>query len=252
MHPRHARPPRALLVLSLGILLVTGCDFFQPARLTVTPATAYVDLSAGPRSAVFTVRNDGPARSRLEWTFTSSNLTGFPASGTLAGGSAQEVVVALPANPGVSTFTGDFAANDTSVPVVLVTYLGMACEPELAFAALTRAADEILVGYHGDVGHGGLARSAVSDAAATVVAAAGGTVVRRGLGSEHDLVRAPPGGRNALLDALRRRPEVAYAVPNEPIFRAAAPNDPLYAAAVEPELFRRRTHLGGRRRRLGN
>jgi subtilisin family serine protease len=220
--------PRALLVLSLGILMVTGCDFFQPARLTVTPATAYVDLSSGPRNAVFTVRNEGPARSRLEWAFTSAVLTASPASGALAGGGSQEVVVALPANPGVGTFTGDFAAGTMSIPMMLVTYQGLACEPELAFAALANVADEVLVGYRSDVGHGGLARSAVSDVAAAVVAAAGGTVVRRGLGSEHDLVRAPHGGRDALLEALWRRPEVAYAVPNVPITRSAAPNDPLY------------------------
>jgi len=219
---------RALLLVSLGTLLVTGCDFGRSARLTVTPATAYVDLSTGPRSAVFTVRNDGSVRSRLAWTFTSSNLTAYPASGTLAGGSEQDVVVALPAGAGVGTFTGDFTAGDTSVPIIVVTYMGVACEPETAFAATASASDEILVGYRGDAGVGGIARSSASDAAAAVVAAAGGTVVRRGLGSEHDLVRAPPGGRDALLDALRRRPEVAYAVPNAPISRSAAPNDPLY------------------------
>ncbi len=228
MLPRHGRLWRALLLVSLATLVVTGCDFFRPARLTVTPATAYVDLSAGPRSAVFTVRNDGPARSRLEWAFTSSSLTAYPAAGTLAGGGAQEVVVALPASAGVGTFTGDFAADDTSVPIILVSYVDVACEPELAFAAQASAADEVLVGYRDDVGGLGLTRSSASDAAAAVVVAAGGTVIRRGLGSEHDLVRAPPGGRDALIDALRRRPEVAYAVPNAPISRAAAPNDPFY------------------------
>jgi subtilisin family serine protease len=228
MHPRHARLRRALLLASLGALLVTGCDLFRPARLTVTPATAYVDLSAGPRNAAFTLRNDGPSRSRLDWTFTSPSLTAFPASGTLAGGGAQVVVVSLPANAAVGTYAADFTAGDTTVPVIVVTYMGLACEPELAFAATAAAADEVLVGYRGAAGGGGLARASASDAAAAVVAAAGGTVVRRGLGSEHDLVRAPAGGRDALLDALRRRPEVAYAVPNAPVFRSAAPNDEFY------------------------
>jgi hypothetical protein len=228
MHPRHARLRRALLLASLGALLVTGCDLFRPARLTVTPATAYVDLSAGPRNAAFTLRNDGPSRSRLDWTFTSPSLTALPASGTLAGGGAQDVVVSLPANAAVGTYAADFTAGDTTVPVIVVTYMGLACEPELAFAATAAAADEVLVGYRGAAGGGGLARASASDAAAAVVAAAGGTVVRRGLGSEHDLVRAPAGGRDALLDALRRRPEVAYAVPNAPVFRSAAPNDEFY------------------------
>jgi len=226
MEPRHARLRRALLLASLGALIVTGCDLFRPARLTVTPTTAYVDLSAGPRSAAFTLRNDGPSRTRLEWTFTSPDLTALPASGTLAGGAAQGIVVSLPANPPVGTYAAEFIAGDTTVPVVVVTFMGIACEPELAFAATARAADEVLVGYRAD--GGGLARASASDAAAALVRAVGGTVVRRGLGSEHDLVRAPPGGRDALLDALRRRPEVAYAVPNAAISRAAAPNDPLY------------------------
>ncbi|MBW6456165.1 MAG: S8 family serine peptidase [Trueperaceae bacterium] len=228
MHPRHTRLRRALLLASLAMLLVTGCDVFRPARLTVTPATAYVDLSAGPRSAVFAVRNDGPSRSRLTWTFASPGLLAYPASGTLAGGAEQDVVVALPASAGVGTFTGDFTAGDTSVPIIVVTYMGLACEPEAAFAATASAADEILVGYRSGVGGDGIARASASDAATAIVVAAGGTVVRRGLGSEHDLVRAPPGGRDALLAALLRRPEVAYAVPNAPISRAAAPDDPLY------------------------
>ena len=228
MHPRHARLRRALLLASLGALVVTGCDLFRTPHLTVTPTTAYVDLSAGPPSAVFTLRSDGPARSRLEWAFASQNLAALPASGTLAGGGAQEVVVSLPANAAVGTYAAEFAAGDTTVPVAIVTFMGLACEPELAFAALATAADEVLVGYRGAVMGAGLARASASDAAAAIVVAAGGTVVRRGLGSEHDLVRAPPGDRDALLDALRRRPEVAYAVPNAPISRSTAPNDPLY------------------------
>jgi subtilisin family serine protease len=228
MHPRHARLRRALLLVSLGALLVTGCDLFRPARLTATPTTAYVDLSVGPPTAVFALRNDGPSRSRLTWSFTSPNLTSYPASGSLAGGAEQDVVVALPVNAVVGTYAGEFTTGDTTLPIIVVTYMGMSCEPELAFAATASASDEILVGYRSGVARDGLTRASASDAATAVVAAAGGTVVRRGLGSEHDLVRAPPGGRDALLDVLRRRPDVAYAVPNAPISRSASPNDPLY------------------------
>jgi len=227
MHRRAARLPRALLLALLGVLVVTGCDFLLPARLSVTPATGYVDLSAAPPNAVFSLRNEGSGWSRLVWTFASTTLTASPASGTLSGGGEQDVVVSLPPGAGAGTFAGEFTAGDTTVPITLIAFFGLSCEPELAFAARASAADEILVGYRG-AAVAGLARSSASDATAAVAAAAGGTLLRRGLGSEHDLVRAPAGGRDALLAALRRRPEVAYALPNVPVARSAAPNDPLY------------------------
>ena len=228
MHPRSAKLWRVLLAIALGPLTVVGCDFLYPARLAVTPATSYVDLSAGQRSAVFTVRNEGRAYSRLAWSFSSTTLTAEPASGSLMGGGTQDVVVRLPTNPGIGTFRGDFSAGEKSVPIILVAYEGLACEPELAFASQAAAAHEVLVGYHVDPGADGLARAAASDVATAVITAAGGTIVRRGLGTEHDLVRSPAGGGDALLASLRGRPEVAYAVPNVAVYRSAAPNDPLY------------------------
>ncbi len=228
MYLRSGKLWRVLLAIAIVPLTLVGCDLLYPARLSVTPPSRYLDLGAGVGSAVFTVRNDGGVYSRLSWSFSSATLTAEPASGSLQGGSAQEVVVHLPADPGARTFRGEFTAGYERAPVNVVTYQGLVCDPELAFAHQAHSADEVLVGYHVDPGADGLARATASDAASVIIASAGGTIVRRGSGTEHDLVRAPAGGVDALLTALRGRPEVAYAVPNVPVHRSAAPNDPLY------------------------
>ena len=208
MHPRHARLRRALLLASLGALILTGCDLFRPARLTVTPATAYVDLSAGPRSAAFTVRNDGPSRSRLAWTFASPSPDGAPrlrdARWRRHAGRRRRPPRpkrrSAPTPPSSPPATRSFT-------VVVVTFMGLACEPEQAFAATadrvpTRSSSATAATPGAAASRAprrATPRPPTSWRPAARSSAAGSAASTTSCGS-------PAGGRDALLDALRAAP----------------------------------------------
>jgi hypothetical protein len=254
---RRARPPAIapydgrvsrtrLVPIALGAaLLLGGCALLVPPRLTVTPTARVVDLAAG-QTTTFTVSNEGAAGSLLRWSFTSAHMDAWPAAGTLAAGASETVLVVVPLDAEGTVATGRFLAPRQAVEVSVDVVRGppLTCDPEAAFAAHADAV-RVLVGYRHDPpwrdaaatgraagGAAGFeAARAESGRATTALGAAFGAAVERlGRGTEFDLLRVPPGAVDALLDALRARSDVAFALRDVPIARAAAPNDALYGA----------------------
>jgi hypothetical protein len=211
----------------------------------VTPTARVVDLAAG-QTTTFTVSNEGAAGSLLRWSFTSAHMDAWPAAGTLAAGASETVLVVVPLDAEGTVATGRFAAPRQAVEVSVDVVRGppLTCDPEAAFAAHADAV-RVLVGYRHDPPWRGAAATgraaggaagfeaarAESGRATTALGAAFGAAVERlGRGTEFDLLRVPPGAVDALLDALRARSDVAFALRDVPIARAAAPNDALYGA----------------------
>lgn len=222
------RPHRALPLAPILVVMLGGCALLFPPKLDVTPTSRVVDVAYGT-TTTFTVANVGAAGSVLEWSFVSDALEAWPVSGSLAAGASQSVLVVVPPSVVGSTLTGRFVGPASSVTVqVTVTDSGpvVGCVPDVAYA--TRDVTQVIVGYHGPVAVAVERRSDVARASATLAAAYGGGVDRQGAGSEYDVLAVPTPTVDALLTELRARPEVSFAIRNEPIARAAAPNDPLY------------------------
>lgn len=231
----HTLASRVLLPLLLLVLVAAGCQRPQPT-LSVTPTLRAVDL-AGDRSATFQVANTGMSGSRLRWSFDSVTLEASPASGTLTAGASQAVVVTVPDDVSGSRFVGTFVAGTQSVSVTLRSLDLLQCDPESAYAGAASTEGQILVAYRAAHRPSEIARASAAAPALAIVQSAGGRLLRQGVGGEHDLLELPAERVTAVLAALRARPEVAFAIPNLPVYRSSAPNDPLYARQWNLSLF---------------
>ena len=217
------------------MLALTACQRPQPA-LTVTPTTRTVAL-VGDRTTSFVVANTGMTGSKLTWTFVSDVLVATPDRGTLAAGDQRTVSVSVPDDAPGTPFTGTFASATETANVTVHLVDALVCDPETAYATPSRTANQILVAFEAAVGRAAIARAAAAASSLAIAEAAGGRLVRRGLGPEHDLLEVPVARVQEVLEALHSRPEVAYAVPNVPVFRASEPDDPLYERQWNLSLF---------------
>lgn len=213
--------------------LLVGCDTLLPPRLSVTPAARTVDVALSD-ATTFTVANTGSEGSVLSWRFESDDLAASPATGELGAGADETVVVTVPDGSVGRRLSGRFVGSRTTVEVFVDVVMGSSsfqCDPDTAFASrVDTTGVRVLVGYEASIAKASPPRADAAARTAAQAAAAGGRVVRKGAGREHDLLEVPPAAVSGLLRSLQARRVVAYAILDRPVHRSATPNDPLYAS----------------------
>jgi serine protease len=249
---------RLSLVVLLAVALA-ACRTGPEPELSVAPTSLVVTTT---NSNEFLVSNVGSPESVLTFEAVTdpdaSWLTVSPRDGILDAGSTSAITVRIAtgsqpeagkrgsvevrSNAGtaiVDVMVGDprgssVCARDPSLlgDDLELPSLGRFAAPIVPLGVTiprSETIDEFLVLYHpaetsraGSVGRAGLGDD--------VARAVGAEVVRRGVHTQHDLVRLPADAPEAAVEALRRDPRVAAVAPNLPVHRLATPNDPWFTA----------------------
>jgi|GEM_PF-1713482 len=254
-----ARRLRTLLAILALLVLVVACTREAGPRLSVSATDVTVSVTS---SASIVVRNVGTSDSVLEFEVWTDEpwLRVSRASGTLiAGGPTEAVSVTISLETGTIPDVGSVGAvlitsnggealvevtvgmpvgyttclRDTYTTTALQRSRASALAPappsvvEAEWPAGVNDAspinDEYLVFYWPDAR--GLA-SVRAEAVRRADPHGSSTVLRRGSGSEHDLLRIPEHARERVIDNLRAQPGVRFIVPNLTFSRSYVPNDP--------------------------
>lgn len=216
---------KLLVMVPVVLGLLTACTPGAVLDVSIEPATATLTV-AEVRQLVATVTVSGNAPRAVRWSSSEPDVA-----------SIDDVGLVTARTPGLAWITARSVFDARRYATMLVTVTLSEDDPCFAATTLdaasstTLVSDRIVVLYRPSTTASAAGMVPAETAASAVVEAFGGRRVTPGAGPGSSVFDVPPEHFHAILEELRRRPEVAHAIPDLPMVRMTTPNDPLYLSS---------------------